>query len=420
MKSQSENKLIVLRVGEFPKLSETFIIEQAIMILELGYELKIVVNKKNEFSPFTESDLIHQYELFQKTEVLGRYIPNQLGARILEIIKKIIANSDRRALGLLNPFRFGTKAVYGGYFLDYQRFREIIFGKIVHVEFGYNITTIDKIKALNLFDVKLIVTFHGADAHLNGLTKSEKINYYNLLFQVGDYFTCNTSYLKAKLIELGCPKEKLEVVHVPVDTDRFVMRNSKSGQGISILSVGRLIKLKGYDYGIKVVKNLLEKGVVVTYNIVGDGPERARLELLTSELGVEAYVNFLGAQPQYEVLKQMQGSMVFLMTSTVDSTGRREAQGVVTIEAQSCGVPVVAFDCGGVASTIVDGETGFLCPEGNVDYMTEKVMKLINDSDLRNKMGIAARKFVEKKFSKSVIKEKWRRIYSEVGFSKKT
>ena len=95
------------------------------------------------------------------------------------------------------------------------------------------------------------------------------------------------------------------------------------------------------------------------------------------------------------------------MTSITDDDGRGEAQGVVTAEAQSCGLPVVAFDSGGVSETLIDKETGFLIPERNKELLVEKVKHLINNPDKRVKMGFKAREFVVHQFSNNVIIPVW-------------
>ena len=102
------------------------------------------------------------------------------------------------------------------------------------------------------------------------------------------------------------------------------------------------------------------------------------------------------------------------MTSITDTDGCGEAQGVVTAEAQSCGLPVVAFDSGGVSETLVDHETGFLIPERNTDLLVEKVKYLINNPHERINMGLKAREFVVHQFSNMMIKPIWEEVYLRV------
>ena len=102
------------------------------------------------------------------------------------------------------------------------------------------------------------------------------------------------------------------------------------------------------------------------------------------------------------------------MTSVYDKIGRRETQGVVTAEAQACGLPVVAFRSGGVPYTIEEGKTGFLAEEKNVLEFTQHLRKLCIDEPLRKKMGQNARKFIEDNFCLSKLAQKQISLYEEV------
>lgn len=416
MKQDRKTKGIALRVGNFPVISETFIVEQAKLIVELGFDLLIVVNHKNEYSTISQRDVIEKYKLLQRTVELKNYWRKTGLKRGVKIFQLIFFNFNYRAFGLLNPFKFGIKALSGGAFLDYHDLKILNNYPVVHVEFGYSITSLDRMKALGLLKSKLIVTFHGADAHFNSETKDQKKMYYDLLFKVGDYFTCNTEYLRNQLLQLGCPEDKLEVVHVPVDTEKFKPLKNKreSSDTIKLLSVGRLVKWKGHHLGIEVVNILRSKGLKVEYRIVGEGSEYNKLEKLISAHGLNNEVRLLGKLSQEEVLENMQKCDLFLMTSTSDDSGRRETQGVVTIEAQACGKPAIGFNSGGTKYTILDGESGFLCEEGNVHMMADKVQRLIEDPELRHIMGKRAIDFIGNNFSNRVISKKWSRIYDEL------
>jgi colanic acid/amylovoran biosynthesis glycosyltransferase len=414
MKDTVQEHSIVMRVGNFPKTSETFIVQHACIILELDFKLYILVNKKNKLDRSNQNDLIDRFDLLNSIVELDNYWTKKGWDRIVFVLKNMFHNRNI-FFKLVNPIRFGLHAIFGGNFLDYLDLSKVGNPSIIHVQFGYSITSIDKMKSLGLIKSKLIVTFHGADVHFNEKTKDKQRNYYKLLFSCADYFTCNTEYLAHQLIELGCPSEKLEVVNVPVDIDKFkpsteVIINEK----FTILSVGRLVKWKGHHNGIRSVKILIDKGYDVLYYIIGEGSERLRLSELTKELGVENHIIFLGEMSQNEVLMAMQQCDVFLMTSTYDSSGRKEAQGVVTIEAQACGKPVVAFNCGGVPYTVLDGRTGFLCEENNYSEMAHKLEELFINDRLRTNMGSCAVEFVREKFSKEVAKRKWKLIYNKL------
>jgi colanic acid/amylovoran biosynthesis glycosyltransferase len=243
----------------------------------------------------------------------------------------------------------------------------------------------------------------------------ERTDYYRSLFNDGLLFTANSPYLKEKLIELGCPEEKLRVIPMPVDTMKFRPAESFMDHTvIRLISVGRLVKIKGHEYGIRAVGILKSRGCDVQYRIIGVGEEEQRLRSLISELGLEGIVEMEGLLSQDRIVTRMQGSDIFLMTSTYDESGRREAQGLVTGEAQACGLPVVAFRSGGVPSTLLDGETGFLVPENDIDGMAERIEYLIGHPTERQQMAKSARTHVEKNFSLRAMEAHWEGIYADL------
>jgi colanic acid/amylovoran biosynthesis glycosyltransferase len=200
-----------------------------------------------------------------------------------------------------------------------------------------------------------------------------------------------------------------------IDTSFFLPKeNPSKKRKIQLLSVGRLSKEKGHELGIQAASNLVKEGFNFNYFIVGDGKEKDNLKRLIEKLHLRKHVKMLGFKSQSEIKKLMQETDVFLMTSTYDETGRREAQGVVTAEAQACGLPVVAFRSGGVPYTLEEGKTGFLAEENNVAEFTQHLRKLCTDGTLRKQMGRKGRKFIEDNFCQTKLAQKQICLYENV------
>ena len=148
-----------------------------------------------------------------------------------------------------------------------------------------------------------------------------------------------------------------------------------------------MVTLKGYDLGIKIVKKLINKGYNVLYTIVGDGIEFDNLKKQLKENNIENAVELVGSKDQLEIKKLLSKNHLFLMSSTKDESGRSEAFGVVSLEAQAMGLPVIGFDAGGFPDTIIDGVTGFLVEDKNIQEMVSTIEKLILDQNLLVKMS---------------------------------
>ena len=408
--------ILLIRVGAFPNTSETFITLQAKLAMDLGYDVRILVDKKNGITDSSQAEIIQRYGLLDRTTELVRIDPPSSWGRLKAMVKILAQGIPWRVFATLNYFNYGREGLKGKYLFQYESVRNFIQADIIHIQFGVYKFPFDELKALGVVKGKLIATFHGFDAHYTASDLSTWRDYYRHLFSHGHLFTANSSYLGEKLIEMGCPPQRLKIIPMPVDTHYFMPPITQvESQVTRILSVGRLIKLKGHDLGIRAIHGLKEKGYAIKYTIIGTGEELDTLKKLIAALRLEDVVTIEGNRKQAEVLQAMQLSDIYLMTSTCDATGRREAQGVVVGEAQACGLPIVAFRSGGVPSTISEGETGLLATENDVEQLIEKLEVLIQNPELKKSMGTAARSFVEKNFSLRTIHQIWKEVYANVN-----
>ena len=405
-------KVIVFRVGAFPVKSETFVTSQIITAINLGYEVAILVDKINDIESSSQKELIEKYNLLGRTAELKRIKVKGKVDRILKIFNILAKGAPVKSIGTFNYFKYGKNGLIGNLFLQLNELKEFMNADIFHIQFGVYMYPLDLLKYHGLLKSRVLTTFHGFDVHYNELNKRKRELFYQYLFRAGDLFTANTGYLAGQLADLGCPEERLKVIPVPIDTGYFKPKKvKKKNKVIKILSVGRLVKWKGHEYGLRAVNELLEKGIKLEYHLVGEGEERDSLMSLVNDLGIQKNVFLHGARTQSEILDFMQSADIFLLTSTYDEGGRRETQGVVTGEAQACGLPIVAFRSGGVPYTILEGKTGLLSEENDYKGLAENLEKLILNENIGKEMGKTGRQFIDKKYSLAVVSEIWERQY---------
>jgi N-acetyl-alpha-D-glucosaminyl L-malate synthase BshA len=137
--------------------------------------------------------------------------------------------------------------------------------------------------------------------------------------------------------------------------------------------------------------------------LVGDGPERPKVEQYCRDTGICSAITFIGNLPLVEEV--LVGADLFLLPSETESFG------LAALEALSCEVPVIATAVGGLPEVVRDGENGFLFPVGDVKAMARAALELLGDEDMRERFGRAGRRWAVDQFDQKTIVEKYRRVY---------
>lgn len=169
------------------------------------------------------------------------------------------------------------------------------------------------------------------------------------------------------------------------DNELFDLYNTENRT--VILTVSRLVKRKGIDLVIKALSDV-DKDFL--YFIVGDGPEKMHLEELVDELSLNDKVLFLGPQTDDIVLKYYSMCDFFIMTPyEVIDHGKfdYEGFGIVYLEANACGKPVIATKSGGITDAVKDSYSGLLVEQNNAEAIKDAILKLINDKTLYNQLS---------------------------------
>ncbi|BAO55736.1 glycosyltransferase [Nonlabens marinus] len=406
-----KQKTILFKLGQFPHLSETFIISQIKLAIDAGYNVKILVRQLMDVSILTDTVAVTNYDILSRIFIENYNIPNNKFKRvIIALWKAALAFIDLNLLIMhCRSFKsFSLAHIYQ--FSFYQQFTDI---DIIHVQFGTNTRPVDILKQIGFLKGKLVISFHGHDAFfpINGVIPID--NYYDYAFANADFIIANTNYLKKALINIDCPEEKIKVINIPVDPIFFEtpIQMRSNSRTLRIITIGRLHKIKGHALCIKAMKELKMKGVDVTLTIVGDGKEK---ESLLSSIQTEELINqvfLLGKKSQNQIIDLLDQHDVYITTSIPVEYGRRETQGIATIEAQARGLVVVAFDSGGIKYTLQDKVSGFLVKEGDVDQLVDKLIYLFQNKDQRLRMSSNAIKVAKDRFSQEVIQKQWINIY---------
>lgn len=364
--------------------------------------------------------LIYRHQLFKASEV---FITQQ--AQAMERFTPIFVG--RKKLGVsprgFNVVSLEESPLYNHIRLillrDSRVFLELVKQykpKLIHAHFG-----VDGVYALELahsLGVPLVTTFHGFDVtrttgSLLFSGRPSLINYVvfrKRLAAQGALFICVSEYIRNRLINLGFPVDRTITHYIGVDT-AAIRPQQECPQSKVILHVARLVEKKGTQYLIHAFSRVVRKCPDTQLVIIGEGPLRPQLERLAISAGLQQQVIFLGARPHSEVLNWMSKASVFCLPSVTSRSGDSEGLGIVLLEAQATGVPVVATRHGGIPEAVIDGITGFLVPERDVEILADRLIYLLENRDERRKMGRAARSMVEEKFDLKRQTAKLEEIY---------
>jgi phosphatidyl-myo-inositol dimannoside synthase len=215
--------------------------------------------------------------------------------------------------------------------------------------------------------------------------------------------TSISRYTAARIRELGLYERPIELVVPAVDITRFtgagraeVRQRLGLAQDVPVIcTVGRLLKRKGHDTVLAALPRVLEQVPEAVYLVVGKGSEEARLRAQVQHLGLEASVIFQGAVDDGELEGFYSAGDVFVHPNR-EVDGDIEGFGLVFLEANACGVPVIGGDSGGAPDAIDHGVSGLLVDPTSVEAVAGALLELLQDGEKRQRMGEAGREWAGK------------------------
>lgn len=259
---------------------------------------------------------------------------------------------------------------------------------------------------------KLVASFHGFDIvtrpDIDAVWKEALLE----LFNCADCLHFVSQWLCEAAKKLGAPQEKTRVIYAGVDYDFYTpgkkIKRIDPKNKISILSTGRLVRLKGYEYILPAIRCLLDEGFDLDYSIIGGGEDLSRLTQIATDLNIKERVHFLGRKNQIEVKQLIGCADIYVHPSTT------EALGVAILEVCSMGLPVIASSVGGIPEIIQNGENGILVEPEQSSPLTDAIRMLIQNNELARELGKKARESVITKFSIQQETKNWRELYQDL------
>lgn len=292
---------------------------------------------------------------------------------------------------------------------------------VVHLE--WESAAVFHLPLFDLWDCPVVVSCHGSGIHVHPYTgeHEHRVRGYETVFREAAAVHVVSDAIRAEAEGLGLDPVKARTIRPAVDPSFFrPSGRPPAADGFRVISVGDLIWVKGYQYGLQAIRHVLDEGVPVELEVLGDGPrletglhsDRPMLGFTIHDLGLADRVLLHGEVPSTRVLERLQGADALLHSSV------SEGIPTVVLEAMACGVPVVVSDCGGVREAVTDGVEGFVVPKREPRAAAEALLRLSRDPALRAAMGRAGRDRVLAGFSLSRQTDAFEALYRELVASR--
>ena len=271
---------------------------------------------------------------------------------------------------------------------------------VVLAEFGFEAVRV--MEACRWSGVPLVVHFRGSDASARtriGLLAHR----YRRLFTIAGGVIVKSRPMVERLAELGASRDQILISPSGADAALFHGSQPQAASPV-LLAVGRFVAKKGPLLTLQSFHRCLQR-----WNgngaedpmlwMVGEGPLLSEARRFVDQSGMENSVVFVGACSQQEVAERMRQVRAFVQHSLVASDGDSEGNPVAVMEAQLSGLPVIATRHAGIPEVVLDGETGVLVAEGDVDAMADAMLTLLEKPMLAQQFGQAGQKRAREHFT---------------------
>jgi len=373
---------ICLITGDFPALTETFVTTKALELAARGHAVTVIKNM--DVGSFNQSHLAQVQKAGIK--ILSFRIPNSLTG--------LLKSSFAHPAVFISAFSFSTNKFKTAFKnkLQHSLLKKQHFD-IIHYEFsGLAVNYLQTIKSAKC---PVVVSCRGTAEKVKPVSEPLRKDKLKQLFSAVNSIHCVSADMADTIIHYGADKAKIFINRPSIDPAIFKRSTpySNANAKIEFLTIGRFTFQKGYLLGLLGMKKLKENGVVFTWKIIGDGPQKEEIMYHIHALDLKDCVELVGKKNRDEILEVFQKTDVFVLPSVYEGIAN------VCLEAMSMELPVIATKSGGMEEVIVHTQNGLLCDVYN-PYQLATLLKIVSeDFTFRKNLGINARKTILEKFT---------------------
>lgn len=380
---------IAFFVSDIPTPSETFILSQIAGLIDRGHDVQVFGRKPKRLPPealpsrYRLAERVHYYR--SGTTTLPTAFARSLRALGSDHVRALHTMSKLATAGRQSSLK-DAGSLWGcaaALLAAGPRFDAVI------AHFGPNALLAQRMREIGALEGPLLSVFHGRDA--SHAVRKHGRGYYDPVFAHSELVLPVSAYFARRLRELGCPEDKLVVHHMGVDLSRFELRERRLGGAgtVKLLSVCRLVEKKGMEYALQAAARVRDAGVSFEWQIIGEGPELAKLRGLVHQLGLESRVQLSGVASHETVREALAAAHVFVAPSVTAMDGDEEGVPVAIMEAAAAGLPIVSTLHSGIPELVRHEESGLLSPERDVEALAANLITLMRAPERWAEMGRA-------------------------------
>ena len=260
---------------------------------------------------------------------------------------------------------------------------------VVLAEFGP--TAVKVMEACRLSRIPLVAHFHGGfDVGCEEVVSRHSVTYPRL-FQIAKAVVAVSEAMKNDLLALGARPDNLHCVYYGIDSRKFVGGMPELSAPVFI-AIGQFIDFKAPYLTILAFEKVFRLHRNARLRLVGDGPLLPICMDIVRACKMEDAVCFLGNQPHDTVAEELRNARCFVQHSVIAASGNREGTPVAILEASMTGLPVISTRHQGIPEVVMNGKTGYLVDEGDIDSMATHMIAMLENPELAGHLGKVGRR----------------------------
>ena len=268
--------------------------------------------------------------------------------------------------------------------------------KLIHAHFGpqgfYSVNWFEKTS------IPVVTNFYGYD--VSELPRDPMwAKRLKILFQKGRLFLVEGNFMRSKLIEIGCPADKVQIQRIAIPLDKLSFRKrlpKQKDEKVIFLFCGRFVEKKGLVYVIEAFAQIAKTNPHFEFRIIGTGPLQQHIENCISQFNLNENIKLLGFLNYQEYLKEMSLADIFIHPSVTSESGDSEGGApTVILEAQAMGLPVVSTTHADIPNIVKPQKSALLSRERDLPSLVSNILSVLENQDQWAAMGEAGRAFVE-------------------------